>query len=164
MTANILKERDFSRGDLLLRLKEKFSQLRKESWQKILYHSSKSSKMPFYSTFYRIPKLCEAEERRYCTKALKGGMISHKSHHFHFYIQGCKFGVESLKYRKPRIYIRSASSHWPKMKLGPSFPVWVNILYPKVKYHYTDAFKSRFLLLVSCTSWFCGTYGELNSG
>lgn len=148
----------------MLRLKGKISQLRKESWQKIVYHSSKSSKMPFYSTFYQIPKLCEAEERHYCTKALRSGMVSHKSHHFQFYIQGCKSVVGSLKYRIPRIYTRSASGHWPKMKLGPSVPVWVNILYPKVKYHYGDAFKSRFLLLVSCTSWFCGIYRELNSG
>lgn len=79
-TVNIFKERDFSQGDLLLRSQGKFCQLRRKSWQKIMYDSSKSSKMYFYSTFYLMSKLCEAEERHHSTKALRGELISHKSH------------------------------------------------------------------------------------
>lgn len=77
---NIFYLRDFSLGDFMLRLKGKFCQVRRKSWQKIVYHSSKSSEMYFYSTFYLIHKLCEAEERHRSTKALRGEMINHKSH------------------------------------------------------------------------------------
>lgn len=78
----VFSRRDFFWGDLLHRLKGTFWQLRKKSWQKIMYHSSKSSKMYFYSTFYLIPKLCKAEEWHYSTRAPRGEMINHKSHWF----------------------------------------------------------------------------------